>query len=123
MNIGYFASFTVFLALNDADFSNAYLRSSPKPQGLLPLSTYLRAWGWVYAVVSLVVAVAKREVNFRDHAGARACRHLPLHSLHTVGHWLRCVLMRGALLHGMPDVLTGTSDLHACDCLQCSMTA
>ena len=64
MNIGYFASFTVFLALNDADFSNAYLRSSPKPQGLLPLSTYLRAWGWVYAVVSLVVALAKREINY-----------------------------------------------------------
>ena len=64
MNIGYFASFTVFLALNDADFRNAYLRSSPQPQGLLPLSTYLRAWGWMYAVVSLVVALAKREVNY-----------------------------------------------------------
>ena len=31
MNIGYFASFTVFLALNDADFSNAYLRPAGAP--------------------------------------------------------------------------------------------
>ena len=33
MNIGYFASFTVFLALNDADFCNAYLRSAPRAAG------------------------------------------------------------------------------------------
>lgn len=27
MNVGYFTSFTVFLALNDADFCNAYFRT------------------------------------------------------------------------------------------------
>ena len=67
MNIGYFASFTVFLALNDADFSNAYLRPVGAPHrahGLLPLSTYLRGWGWAYAAVTLAIALGKREVNF-----------------------------------------------------------
>lgn len=64
MNIGYFTSFTVFLALNDVDFCNAYLRSSPSEDGHLTLSTYLRAWGWAYAVVTLLVAAFKKEVNF-----------------------------------------------------------
>ena len=64
MNIGYFTSFTVFLALNDVDFCNTYLRSSPSEDGHLTLSTYLRAWGWAYAVVTLLVAAFKKEVNF-----------------------------------------------------------
>ena len=64
MNIGYFTSFTVFLALNDVDFCNAYLRSTPSKDGHLTLSTYLRAWGWAYAGVTLLVAAFKKEVNF-----------------------------------------------------------
>ena len=31
MNIGYFTSFTVFIALNDADFCNAYFRLPGEP--------------------------------------------------------------------------------------------
>ena len=38
MNLGYFASFTVFLALNDAGFCNRYLRSHPSPVGVLSLA-------------------------------------------------------------------------------------
>ena len=70
MNIGYFTSFTVFLALNDVDFCNAYLRSSPSEDGHLTLSTYLRAWGWAYAVITLLVAAFKREVNFPPSGAA-----------------------------------------------------
>ena len=64
MNIGYFTSFTVFLALNDVDFCNTYLRSTPSKDGHLTLSTYLRAWGWAYTGVTLLVAAFKKEVNF-----------------------------------------------------------
>ncbi len=64
MNIGYFSSFTVFLALNDADFCNKYLRASPAPEGHLTLAVYLRAWGWAYAAATLLIAALKREVNF-----------------------------------------------------------
>ena len=70
MNIGYFTSFTVFLALNDVEFCNAYLRSSPSEDGHLTLSTYLRAWGWAYAMVTLLVAAFKREVNFPPSGAA-----------------------------------------------------
>ena len=66
MNIGYFTSFTVFLALNDVDFCNKYLRSGDhQPQGLLPLGTYLRFWGWFYGVLTILIAAFKSEVNFR----------------------------------------------------------
>lgn len=89
MNIGYFTSFTVFLALNDVEFCNAYLRSSPSADGHLTLSTYLRAWGWAYAAVTLLVAAFKKEVNFppsgeqifrtqtQSPGPSHWCRHLP----------------------------------------------
>lgn len=67
MNLGYFTSFTVFLALNDVDFCNKYLRSGgDQPQGILPLGTYLRFWGWFYAVLTVLIAAFKSEVNFRS---------------------------------------------------------
>ena len=72
MNMGYFLSFTVFLALNDVDFCNKYLRNgASQPEGMLPLGTYLRFWGWFYAVLTILVAVFKAEVNFRP--GASSC--------------------------------------------------
>jgi len=77
MNIGYFSSFTVFLALNDADFCNKYLRVAPAPDGYLTLAFYLRAWGWAYALATLLIAAFKREVNFPP---AGDC---PLHCHHT----------------------------------------
>ncbi len=42
MNTGYFTSFTVFLALNDAPFCNKYIRTQDLPEGILPLASYLR---------------------------------------------------------------------------------
>jgi len=62
MNLGYFASFTVFLALNDAGFCNAHLRRHPAPEGLLPLATYL--------AITLAIAYFKAERNFQQ-GGAR----------------------------------------------------
>ena len=82
MNLGYFASFTVFLALNDAGFCNRYLRAHPSPVGVLSLAAYLRAWGWAYLAITLVIAACKAERNFQprgeNHArvfciGSRLC--------------------------------------------------
>lgn len=63
MNIGYFTSFTVFLALNDPTFCNAYLRSEPQDEGLLQLGAYMRIWGVVFAAVTVVVALLKSEAQ------------------------------------------------------------
>ena len=71
MNIGYFTSFTAFLALNDAGFCNKYLRRSgaTADTGILSLTAYLRFWGWVYLIVTVGIALFKREVNFPAQKG------------------------------------------------------
>ncbi|KAL3680660.1 hypothetical protein R1sor_023616 [Riccia sorocarpa] len=65
MNSGYFLSFTIFLALNDVDFCNKYLRSSPSPKGILSLSNYFYFWGWFY-VVTTVLLLYKSEKPFHN---------------------------------------------------------
>ena len=69
MNIGYFTSFTAFLALNDADFCNNYLRDAPYKEGILPLAGYLQFWGCFFVVVTLLIAVFKHETNFQPAGG------------------------------------------------------
>ena len=71
MNIGYFTSFTAFLALNDAGFCNKYLRrkTATADAGILSLTAYLRFWGWVYLIVTIGIALFKREVNFPVQKG------------------------------------------------------
>ena len=63
MNFGYFTSITIFLALNDANFCNRFLRAadSPSSDGLVSLTLYMRFWSFAYAVVTAVVWAVKRE--------------------------------------------------------------
>eukprot|EP01026_Neomeris_dumetosa_P082821 TRINITY_DN952_c1_g1_i2.p1 TRINITY_DN952_c1_g1~~TRINITY_DN952_c1_g1_i2.p1 ORF type:complete len:363 (-),score=58.15 TRINITY_DN952_c1_g1_i2:108-1196(-) len=59
MNIGFFLSFTVFLAFNDPDFCNSYLRTEPQAQGIITLAAYLRFWGYTFAIITVMVALLK----------------------------------------------------------------
>eukprot|EP01104_Vermistella_antarctica_P004220 TRINITY_DN14711_c0_g1_i1.p1 TRINITY_DN14711_c0_g1~~TRINITY_DN14711_c0_g1_i1.p1 ORF type:complete len:645 (+),score=92.82 TRINITY_DN14711_c0_g1_i1:352-2286(+) len=61
LNLGYFVSFTLFLALHSPEFANAHLRSEPLPHGLITLSGYLKFWAIVFAMVTILVAVFKKE--------------------------------------------------------------
>ncbi|PJF18701.1 hypothetical protein PSACC_01479, partial [Paramicrosporidium saccamoebae] len=70
LNSGYFVSFTVFLALNSAEFwyipvlinySDNYLRSEPLGVGVFEISSFLRFWGWASILGTLAVALMKRE--------------------------------------------------------------
>ena len=65
MNIGYFTSFTAFLALNDTNFCNNYLREKPQEEGILPLAGYLQFWGWFFVVTTILIALFKHETNFQ----------------------------------------------------------
>mmetsp|Transcript_13167 Transcript_13167/g.41674 ORF Transcript_13167/g.41674 Transcript_13167/m.41674 type:complete len:371 (+) Transcript_13167:407-1519(+) len=65
MNIGYFLSFTVFLALSDGAFCTQYLCHEACPDGIVQLGGYLRTWGWVYLAVTIGVALLKKEVANR----------------------------------------------------------
>lgn len=61
--MGYFASFTIFLALNSAEFCNKYLRSaaSATEKGVLQLGPYLGFWAAIYIGLTVYVALFKSE--------------------------------------------------------------
>lgn len=61
LTAGQFLSYTVFLAFNSADFANRWFRKVPSEGGLLSLGTYLTFWGWAYLIVTLALAVMKKE--------------------------------------------------------------
>lgn len=73
LNTGYFMSFTVFLALNSPEFANKYFRSTPSSEsafGLVSLEGYLRFWGIVYAIMTVLVGLFKREDRVRSDDGS-----------------------------------------------------
>ena len=61
LTAGNFLSYTVFLAFNSKDFANHWFRSSDKDYGLLSLGGYLVFWGWAYLIVTIGLALFKRE--------------------------------------------------------------
>ncbi|KAG8883215.1 hypothetical protein FRB98_003218 [Tulasnella sp. 332] len=61
LNSGYFLSFTVFLALNSADFANKYIRSEASDIPLVSLGGYLQFWGLMSFAVSLWLFLFKKE--------------------------------------------------------------
>ena len=67
LNIGYFLSFTIFLSLNSADFTNKYLRSNDLPYGLISLGGYLKFTGIIYLIVTGYVMFCVTEHPGRSH--------------------------------------------------------
>ncbi|KAJ1658431.1 hypothetical protein IWQ61_002319, partial [Dispira simplex] len=67
LTTGYFLSFTVFLALNSVEFSNAYLRSVPGDQGILSLGGYMQFWAALYFLVTLWLVLFKWEKPDREN--------------------------------------------------------
>lgn len=65
LNTGYFLSFTVFLALNSAEFSNKYLRSAENAaeNGVMPLGTYMIFWSLMYLLITAWLLIVKTEVS------------------------------------------------------------
>ncbi|KAF3930269.1 hypothetical protein ABW20_dc0107320 [Dactylellina cionopaga] len=69
LTAGQFLSFTVFLAFSSADFANKWFRTVPKDVGLMTLSGYLTFWGWSYLIVTIGLAVLKREERTKTREG------------------------------------------------------
>jgi len=69
LTAGQFLSNTVFLAFNSPDFANRWFRAVPKAEGVMTLAGYLTFWGWAYLVVTLGLAVLKREERTKDKDG------------------------------------------------------
>ncbi|XP_022905132.1 acetyl-coenzyme A transporter 1 [Onthophagus taurus] len=60
---GFFLSYVLFMALESPSFSNTYLRTVPKDEGIVTLSGFLVFWGWVFIVITTIVAVFKKETQ------------------------------------------------------------
>lgn len=63
LNIGYFLSFTVFLALSSPEFSNKYIWSEPKEVGIVQLGAYMQFWAFMYFAVTAWLIFMKKEVK------------------------------------------------------------
>ncbi|ERS99497.1 hypothetical protein HMPREF1624_04697 [Sporothrix schenckii ATCC 58251] len=66
---GHFLSYTVFLAFNSPDFANRWFRSAPLDVGLMELGHYLSFWGWAFIIVTLGLALLKREERAQNEEG------------------------------------------------------
>ncbi|EQL36169.1 hypothetical protein, variant [Blastomyces dermatitidis ATCC 26199] len=89
LTAGQFLSYTVFLALNSKDFANKWFRTLDGNTGLITLGGYLTFWGWFYIVVTLVLAIRKKEEKSNDRDGILAVYKsmwgvLKLKSIHTI---------------------------------------
>ncbi|CAG61480.1 uncharacterized protein GVI51_K06655 [Nakaseomyces glabratus] len=62
LNMGYFLSFTVFIALNSSEFANKYVRNMPLPHGLISLGGYMKTAGALYVLLTLYVIFFTKEV-------------------------------------------------------------
>jgi hypothetical protein len=69
LTAGQFLSYTVFLAFNSSDFANRYFRSVPSEEGIMTLGGYLTFWGWSYIVVTVGLALLKKEERTRNEDG------------------------------------------------------
>jgi PAT family acetyl-CoA transporter-like MFS transporter 1 len=69
LTAGQFLSYTVFLALSSKDFANKWFRAIPEDHGLLTLGGYLSFWGWAYLVVTLGLAILKKEDRTKERDG------------------------------------------------------
>ncbi|KAI9163426.1 membrane protein [Paramyrothecium foliicola] len=69
LTAGQFLSYTVFLALNAADFANKWFRAVPSDEGLVTLGGYLSFWGWAYIAVTIGLAALKREEKSQNEDG------------------------------------------------------
>lgn len=71
---GYFIGNVIFLALESADFCNKYLRSADQqlPVGVVTFESFLNNCGVVFLIVTILVAILKREGGNREISGSRA---------------------------------------------------
>ena len=61
LNIGYFSSFTVFLALNSAEFCNKYLRLVSAEEPMITLSGLLYYYGFVCLLITVLLMFVKEK--------------------------------------------------------------
>jgi hypothetical protein len=69
LTAGQFLSSTIFLAFNSKEFANKWFRTTPLETGLVSLSGALTAAGWLYLLVTVGLAIAKKEELTKSDEG------------------------------------------------------
>lgn len=69
LTAGQFMSYTVFLAFNSPDFANKWFRKTPLDEGVMTLGGYLTFWGWAYIIVTVGLALLKKEEKTKNEDG------------------------------------------------------
>jgi hypothetical protein len=69
LTAGQFLSSTIFLAFNSKEFANKWFRSTPLDTGLVSLGGALSAAGWLYLIVTVGLAIAKKEELTKSDEG------------------------------------------------------
>lgn len=76
VNIGYFMSFTVFLAFNSVEFGNKYFRTQPLDYPMLTLATYLKICAVLFVVVTSWLLFFKKEQKEGRHSTEMGVRQV-----------------------------------------------
>lgn len=71
LTAGQFLSYTVFLAFNSPDFANRWFRAVPSETGVMTLGGYLIFWGWAYLIVTIGLALLKKEERSKERDGIK----------------------------------------------------
>ena len=108
-NLGYFMSYTVFLALNSQSFCNTYLRDVPGEGGMVSLQAYMSFWGAVMIIVTVLIYFLKHEPeeDGLEHLSIASTYNqiLQIISLRPM-RWLIAVLLTTRLAFSTADAAT-----------------
>lgn len=76
VNIGYFMSFTVFLAFNSVEFCNKYFRHQPLEYPILSLATYLKACSAAFIFVTMWLLFFKKDESEKHHSSEMSVKQV-----------------------------------------------
>lgn len=63
---GWYIGYVVLIIFESKEFCNAHIFSSPRDEGLITLSGYMKFWGFLFLLVASLIALFKREETELD---------------------------------------------------------
>lgn len=86
LNTGYFMSFTIFLAFNEPEFCNKYIRSIPSDKGMLSLGSYLFFWGIMFLLANVCLLIFKTRDPVEDEEETIASVYMTIKDIIALPH-------------------------------------
>ncbi|CEF65746.1 Major facilitator superfamily domain, general substrate transporter and Acetyl-coenzyme A transporter 1 family-containing protein [Strongyloides ratti] len=61
--LGVFFGYNMFMFLSSEKYANKFFRDTPSHGGLVPFSSFLSFWGFIFGLVTILVLIFKKEVD------------------------------------------------------------